>query len=169
MKPCEDRQQSLLLDIYDELTPGERAAWERHLEVCEGCRQERNRLMELLEGVRAAMPSPTLSPEKARAMTRAITERLRGTKEQRWWERRWVWFPNRLVPALAALCLVVAAFVWFSVRDQQRPSALREARVPGSEPQILAQDLDIIKNLELLEEMDVLEKLVRVVDEKNTL
>ena len=33
-----------------------------------------------------------------------------------------------------------------------------------SEEQILVKDLDIIKNLELLEEMDTLQKLVHVVD-----
>ena len=33
-----------------------------------------------------------------------------------------------------------------------------------SEEQILVMDLDIIENLELLEEMDILRKLVHVVD-----
>ena len=45
MKPCSDYQEMLLLDVYGELNPAERRAWENHLSTCEHCRKEKEQLV----------------------------------------------------------------------------------------------------------------------------
>ena len=169
MKPCQDHQETLLLDVYCELAPGEREAWEKHLEACEGCRHERERLNQFLQQMNEAMPTPSLSPEKAEALADSIIKDLQREKEERWWQGRLWGFPNRLVPAIAAACLMILAFAWFGTREVETPSAFRTGRSLTSEQQMIAKDLEVIRNLELLEEMEVLGKLVQVVDERNSL
>lgn len=165
MKPCPDHKETLWLDVYGELDPNERPAWEKHLETCEGCRQERKQLLRLLETVKAAMPSPALSREKARALVSSITRKLRGEREETWWQKRLIGIPHRLIPALAAASILIVAFGWFSMKGLRSPSSMRSISNLQSEEQILVKDLDIIKNLELLEEMDTLQKLVQAVDQ----
>ena len=58
MKACPDRKKTLWLDVYGELDPNDRIAWEKHLEGCEGCRLKRQQLLQLLGKVRAAMTMP---------------------------------------------------------------------------------------------------------------
>ena len=169
MKFCQDRQETMLLDVHDELAPHERSAWEAHLEVCEGCRQERDRLRQLLQCMKEVMPSPNLSPEKAAALADSLLEALKEERGRRWWQGK-VWgFPNRLIPAFASVCLAIVVFAWFGMREVESPPRFQAKTDLYSEHQMIAKDLDVIRNLELLEEMEVLEKLVRVVDERNSI
>lgn len=164
MKPCPDHKETLWLDVYGELDPNERPAWEKHLETCEGCRQERAQLFRLLQTMKVNMPSPELPPEKAEALARSITRNLRCAREETWWQK-WLWGrPNRLIPALTAACILIVALGWFSLQGLRTPSSMRSISNLKSEEQILVKDSDIIKNLELLEEMDTLRKLVQLVD-----
>ncbi|MFB0505384.1 MAG: anti-sigma factor [Thermodesulfobacteriota bacterium] len=164
MKLCPDHKETLWLDVYGELDPNERPAWEKHLETCEGCRQERTQLFRLLQAVKVNMPSPELSREKTNALARSITRKLRDEREETWW-RKWLWGrPNRLVPALAAASILIVAFGWFSMKGFRSSFSIRSLSNLKSEEQVLVKDLDIVKNLELLEEMDTLRKLVQVVD-----
>ena len=165
MKPCPDHKETLWLDVYGELDPNERPAWEKHLETCEGCRQERKQLVRLLQTVKGTMPSPTLSREEAEALAGSITRKLRGEREETWWRKR-VWgIPNRLVPVLAAASILIVALGWFSMKGLRSPSSIGSISHLKTEEQVLVKDLDIIKDLEFLEEMDTLQKLVQVVDQ----
>ncbi|NIS61451.1 MAG: hypothetical protein GTO13_12350 [Proteobacteria bacterium] len=164
MKSCSDHQETLWLDVYGELDPNEHPAWKKHLETCEGCRQERAQLFRLLQTVKVNMPSPELSREKAEALVRSITRKLRCAREETWWQK-WLWGrPNRLIPALAAASILIVAFGWFSIKGFRSPFSMSSLSNLKSEKRILVKDLDIVKNLELLEEMDTLRKLVQVVD-----
>ena len=165
MKPCPDHNETLLLDVYGELDPNERPAWEKHLETCEGCRQERRQLLHLFQTVKVNMPSPALSREKAGALVRSITRKLREEREEKWWRKRLWGIPNRFIPAMAAVCILIVVFSWFSMKGPRNPSSMRSISNLKSEEQILVKNLDIIQNLELLEEMDTLQKLVQVVDQ----
>ncbi len=169
MKPCQDFQETLLLDVYGELAPPAREAWERHLGVCEGCRGERERLHQFLRQLKEAMPAPSLTREKARALADSILKELETEGEKKWWKGRFWRFPNRLVPAIAAVCLVILVFGWLSMRKAKTLPFFQAGTNLNSEQQMIAKDLEVIRNLELLEEMEVLEKLVRVVDERNAL
>ena len=169
MKACQDHQETLLLDVYGELAPAERETWERHLAGCEGCRQERERLRGLLLQLKEAMPTPSLSPEKARALADSVLKERQREGEKRWWKGRLWGSPHRFVPAIAGVCLMFLVFGWFSLRGIKTPSIFQTGKDLHPEQQMIARDLEVIRNLELLEEMEVLEKLVRVVDERNSL
>jgi hypothetical protein len=119
--------------------------------------------------MKEVMPAPSLAPEKAGALADSIIKDLQREKEERWWQGRLWGFPNRFVPAIAAACLMILAFGWFSTREVETPSTFQTGRSLTSEQQMIAKDLEVIRNLELLEEMEMLEKLVRVVDERNSL
>lgn len=164
MKPCSDHKETLWLDVYGELDPNEHPAWEKHLEACEGCRQERAQLFRLLQTVKVNMPSPEFPPEKAETLVRSITRKLRCAREETWWQK-WLWGrPHRLIPALAAASILIVALGWFSMKGFRNPSSVRSMAGLKSKKQVFVKDVDIIKNLELLEEMDTLRKLVQVVD-----
>ncbi|HSN22743.1 MAG TPA: hypothetical protein VLS45_01015, partial [Methylomicrobium sp.] len=69
----------------------------------------------------------------------------------------------RLIPALAAACVLiitVMAGYWF------QDSFFGAGRVfdLASEPQLEAPDLDVVKHLDLLRDMDTIEKLIQIVD-----
>jgi anti-sigma factor RsiW len=167
MKACPNHQETLWLDVYGELDPIERSAWERHLETCTGCREERQRLLGLLDLVRDEMDPPLLSPKKARALSWSIK---RGLREQRattrWWKGL-LGMPNRLIPALAAVSLVIVALGWFAINKVQSPSSFQNLSGLKSEEQMIVKDLEVIDNLDFLEEMDTLRKLVQVVDNRD--
>lgn len=169
MKACQDHQETLLLDVYGELTPTEREAWERHLKECQDCSRERERLHQLLLQLKEATPASYLSAEKAGALTEAILKARQKEGERRWWKGKLWAFPYRFVPAIAAVCLMIMVFGWFGLREIKTPSSFQTGGNLYSEQQMIARDLEVIRNLELLEEMEVLEKLVSVVDERNSL
>jgi anti-sigma factor RsiW len=164
MKACPDCQETLLLDVYGELNSKNRPAWERHLETCAGCSKERRRLLDLLQLVRKEMRPPQLSPEKAHALTWSIKRGLRD--QPTWWERLWD-VPNRFIPALAAASLLIVALGWFSISKLQGPSSFQNLSTLKPEEKMIVKDLEVINNLDLLEEMDTLQKLVQVVDNRD--
>lgn len=166
MKACPNHQETLWLDVYGELDPVKRSVWERHLETCTGCREERQRLLGLLDLVRDEMAPPQLSSKKASALSWSIK---RGLREQRmtWWRKRLLGMPNRLIPALAAVSLLIVALGWFAINKVQSPSSLQNLSGLKSEEQMIVKDLEVIDNLDFLEEMDTLRKLVQVVDNRD--
>ena len=75
--------------------------------------------------------------------------------------------PNRLIPALAAASLLIVAVGWFAINKVQSPSSLQNFSGLKSEEQVIIKDLEVIDNLDFLEEMDTLRKLVQVVDNRD--
>jgi len=132
--------------------------------MCEGCRQERKQLLDLLQTVKATLPSPTLSHEDGRTLANSIIRRVREEREGTWLGKRLFGSPFRLIPSLAAASILVVVFGWFGLKGLRSPSSIPTISNLKVEEHILVEDLDIIENLELLEEMDVLHKLVHVVD-----
>jgi predicted anti-sigma-YlaC factor YlaD len=167
MKACQNHQETLWLDVYGELDPIERSAWERHLETCTGCREERQRLLGLFDLVREETDPPQLSPKKTRALSwsikRGLREQLANTK---WWKGL-LDMPNRLIPALTAVSLLIVALGWFAINKVQSPSSLQNLSSLKSEEQMIVKDLEVIDNMDFLEEMDTLRKLVQVVDNRD--
>ena len=164
MKACPDHKETLWLDVYGELGPHERPAWEKHLETCEGCRREREQMALVLQRVKASMPSPALSREEADALASSLARKLKEEREETWWRKRPFGMPHRFIPALAAACALIVALGWFGMKGLRSPFSMRSISHLNSEEQVLARDLDVVKNLELLEEMDTLQKLVQLVD-----
>jgi hypothetical protein len=124
----------------------------------------------LLERVKEAMPSPALSHDKAEGLLAGITRELNGGLRQPWWQKTVFGLPNRFIPALAMACLLIVAFGWFTIKGFRHHSNVQTTPVLKAEEQmIIKKDLDVIANLELLEELDALQKLLRVVDQRDTI
>lgn len=165
MKACFGRQEALLLDVYGELPAGDRPAWESHLEGCAGCREERQRLVQMLLAARKAMPAPGVLPQETKALQECITRRWTAARSTRWWHGLFLAMPLRPVPALVVGCLLLAAVGWFGLRGFQ--TRLLNGPVAKTPEQVMVTDLEILENLDLLEEMDDVEKVVRVVDQRD--
>jgi hypothetical protein len=166
MKACPNHQETLWLDVYGELKPDERSAWQQHLESCSACREERQRLLGLIERLKEEMTPPELSPEKANALSWSIKRALRNQKAGSRSRLRTWGMPSRLIPALAAACFMIIVLGWFGIDKFQGPFKTRNLSGLNSQEQMIVKDLEIIKNLEFLEEMDTVQKLVRVVDHR---
>ena len=163
MKNCPDFQETLLSELYGELDPKDRQAWEEHLAGCAVCREERERMRYLMERVKEELSLTGLSRAKSSALSRSIQRRLRAEGVGLPWWRRFIETPRRFVPAAAAAMLLAVAVTWFS---QGNPI---NGVHPDTENKMAITDGEVISHLEFLEEMDTLQKLVQVLDEKETL
>jgi hypothetical protein len=164
MKPCSDYQEMLLLDVYGELNPAERRVWEDHFNTCEHCRKEKEQLLRLLQTIKTALPDPTLSPDEIAEHVRSIQWKLREEANLPWWRKVRFHLPYRLVPALTTACLLLIIASWFGVKEFKKAGIIFPSLRSFSEEQINRDDLEVVKNLDFLKEMDDLEKLVKVLD-----
>jgi anti-sigma factor RsiW len=165
MKACADREETLFLDVYGELSPGDRPAWERHLKTCSACRGERQRLVQVLKAAGEAMPAPAILPEETNALQQSLIRSWMGERSRPWWHGLFLGIPLRPLPALATACLVLVAMGWFALQWVQTRSLTRT--VPEPQEQIMVSNLEVLENLDLLEEMDDIEKVVRIVDQRD--
>jgi anti-sigma factor RsiW len=169
MEPCQGYKEKLMLDVYGELNEKERFALERHLKNCEGCRRERERVSLFLERMKESMPAPEVSPAQSRELTNAIMRKLEEKSEKSWWKKWDLTAGYRLIPALAAACLIIVALAWFSLKVLNESPSSQPILGKNGEVSLITEDREVIENLEFLEEMDVLDKLVERVDDRNVL
>ncbi len=165
MKHCSDKQETLWLDVYGELTQKERPDWEKHLKTCRGCSLEREVLLRLLENVKETLPAASLSHKDVKELQNAIFGKLRGNTDKKWLRKPFIGGYVKPIHALAACCLLIVAFGWFGLKGLQPTTAVRTVSDRGVEEHLIAKDLDLLENLELLEEMDTLEKLGKVMSQ----
>jgi anti-sigma factor RsiW len=159
MQACRNQNEILMLDVLGELNdPRMRRDWENHLKACDGCRRERAAMRALFGRVKQAGRPPELSAEHADVMAKTIGWKLRNERLKPLPDsppRRF-----RFMPALAAACAImvaVAAGYYFQERAPDREMAMSAEFVP-------MEDLEVIKHLDLLREMETIEKLMHVVD-----
>jgi hypothetical protein len=156
---CRNQNETLMLDVLGELhDPSVRRMWEEHLSACGGCRRERARMLQLLGKVREAGMPPELPAARADSMAAAVGWRLRNERLVRSEKtgRRF-----RLVPALAAGCaLMLMVFVGYRLQDR----LLGPEGESDMTAELQPQDFEVIKLLDLLMDMDTIEKLIHVVD-----
>jgi anti-sigma factor RsiW len=168
MKACPDRQDTLMLDVYNELRPEERSAWQRHLASCRACREERERLAGLLNRVQAAAAVPRLSSAAAESLTRAVIRDLEAGRKPR---RRFFGLTITTLPALAAAALTFFVVGWFGVHKlTQKPQEIASTpsrALMAREENVIVQNIELMENLDLLQDIEVVEKLVRVVDQRD--
>jgi hypothetical protein len=160
MQACRNHNETLMLDVLNELADSRvRRDWEGHLASCPGCRSERERMLHLLGQVRASGSPPELSDAAAQRMASAVSRQIRNRPGR----GSWSGWSIRLVPALAAACLLIITVIagyWF------QGSFFGAGKVAdlASAPQLEAPDLEVVKHLDLLREMDTIEKLIQIVD-----
>jgi hypothetical protein len=160
MQACRHLNEVLMLDVLGELNdPQTRRDWEEHLKACDGCRLERSRTLGLLGQVKRAATPPELPARQADAMAQAIGWRLRNERLAPAPEtgRRF-----RLAPVLATAGAIIVLVVGGYVLQQRLSERGNEMGMTAD--LMPPQDLEIIKNLDLLKDMDTIEKLMHVVD-----
>ena len=168
MEACPEYRETLWLDVHGELKAGERREWEEHLQECDGCRKERTRLARLLDKTRDSLRPEDYSPEESARLSEAIlrkTARDRG----RWWRIFDPLLPGGPKPAyaLVAVCLAVLAFGWFRWEPGRNQAPLRTASGTGKENVSQVGEAEMLQNLGLLEELEVIEKVVKLVDRRD--
>lgn len=167
MSACEDQKSIIMLDVYGELKDEERARLEQHLEICEGCRKEKRHMLQVIGQIKATMESRELSATDAKKMMNTITLKLNRARNLKWWSQIFTYSPSRLIPAVAAasILIVIASILGYNrflANNQFQPTASIQTE------QLSAQDFEIIQNLDLLRDMEALQKLVQAVDQSPT-
>lgn len=164
MQACEHQKENLTLYVYGELDPVAGRKVENHLENCEGCRHEYQRLSTILAKVRQASVAPQLTPWEARAMAANISRTLKAGPGRTGWRQYLDFMPSRLIPAAAmAAALVIAVAVVGYLNLNKTPGLAPVSLNQNEEIMLSDTDLEILDNLELLKEMDAIQKLSRVV------
>ena len=164
MQACEHLKENLTLYVYGELDPVTDQKVENHLKTCEGCRQEHERLSTILTRVKEASMSPQLSPLEARAMATEISRTLKAGTRRTWWRQYLEFMPSRLIPsaAMAGVLIITVAVVGY-LNLNKTPGIAPVSLNQNEELMLSDKDLEILDNLELLKEMDAIQKLSRAV------
>jgi hypothetical protein len=167
MMACKDYHESLMLDVMGEPDPENREPWENHLDGCGACRSERTRLIRLMEEMRKSANPPELPEADVDRFAQHISWRLRNEKIQAGLKQQPRATVLRRIPAMAALCLLLAfgAVLWYRAGDRFfQPGPVDDQRAEIALPK---QDLDVIKNLDMLRDMETIRALVQTIDQPN--
>jgi hypothetical protein len=168
MEACHDQRENILLYAYGELDSNSGKEVEKHLENCESCHNEYQRLSALLGKIRETVKSPVLSPQQVKSLVTNIKWKLKNRRRTEWWRRYLQMKPLRLVPAVSVACiLIITAGIIGYVKMNETNGLQPFADNQGEELMLSDGDLEIVNNLELLKELDAIQKLSRVVDLNN--
>jgi hypothetical protein len=168
MMACKDYHESLILDVMGEPDPKNRNLLENHLDGCRACRTERTRLIRLLETMRNSANPPELSETEVDRFAQGISWRLKNQKIQAGLKQQPQTTVVRRIPAMVALSLLLAfgAVLWYRAGDRFFQSVQTDEQ--RAEMTLPKQDLDVIRNLDMLKDMDTIQTLVRTIDQPNT-
>jgi hypothetical protein len=166
MKACHHHKETIMLDIYGELGTEARRRLENHLATCEACRREYRHLENMIANLKTTMDPARLSSDEVARLTATVNSRLQKERNKKWWRPNMAAYrPARLIPALATACIIiVVSAIWiyssfFNTNEFQPTASIREE-------QLMVNDLEIIENLDLLKEMEAIQKLVKAVDKQ---
>lgn len=174
MSGCEKYQKLIYEEAVGEISQSNKTALYGHLAVCQECRREREAVVSLNQAFLKQSRKISLAPAAAASMRAEILGRMAvpETKRSLWSRVRSKVVLKGLVPALAAACLVfILLGKWGFQEERQgghRPQ-LNKSQNIISEAKISPEELDIINNLELLDQLDTVKLLVKVVDNKDTI
>ncbi len=134
--------EDLLLYYYGELVGQRRRELAEHLDACESCSKEWQRLQRILDGM--TLPTIELGSVEIQRFAARVAERAQRPGRSKFW----LW--GGVLTASVVLALTLMA----------RPPGI----VPGQGTSLVAdaamvQDLDLLQNMELLEELDLLQGL----------
>ncbi len=161
MQACQGHQHTLWLDVYGELTPQQGRDWENHLKTCAPCRAERQRMRDLVSEMKqAAQPLQMTASETESLISRIVRKQSR---------RRW-WFPNtdrpieRWIPGFATATVLLVALGILAYRWLLPSNGVQPLVLDPVQNQMIARDFEVIQNLDMLKDMDALQKLIKIVD-----
>ena len=164
MSMCPHHQKTLWLDVYDELGPTERYHWEAHLDTCAGCRAEKSTLVQMMATMRDNMtvpPTAALSPERLKQLSDETSVSIFTV---RWWREALFNYRFKLIPAMATfglLLFVAGVFNYNRIQNPGNPAANAGHTVSNK---VAASEMDILQHLELLEDMETVQRLIHMVE-----
>ena len=165
MQTCEHLKENLTLYVYGELDPVTGRKVENHLENCEGCSQEHRRLLSMLEKVKETKETPGLSPREVKVLVADISRKLNIKQTLPWWRQYLNFRSPRLIPAVATAAVLIITVAIIGYVNLNETNGIAPVSLNQNEELMLSdKDLEILDNLELLREMDAIQKLSRVVD-----
>ena len=168
MSTCTDRNESLLLHLYGELGDVEHSELDEHLIICEDCRQEKERL-ETLIGLfkEESVPSP-LTMAESTALVNGVNRKLTSRRFARDWFGFILNKRNLWLPAAATACLLIMLTTYIGYERFNISKNLVTPKLDISK-QLPENEIEIIQNLDLLKNLDTLEKISQVVKDPSDL
>lgn len=170
MKGCPEYEEFLLLDIHQELDTSSRARWMTHLASCPACKEEALRMRQVVGKVKEHLTPPPLALNAQEGLVRAVCKSVNadGRVVWSWWSLAWAWFsrPWRFSTALVTVCVFAALISLFTLGNFQE-LLYRNGSSGQEAPQGLAsEEVEIIQNLDLLKQLDSLQRLVQTLDDE---
>jgi len=169
MRVCSEYKELIYMDVLGELPQRHKKRLQGHLRGCDVCRREKERLEVVLSRVKGEVGKVSLSPFEADVMRQKISREL-NHRQRRFSPKAIVSGRIRiLLPVAAAACLFLVSFV--GIRQWRHGdffnSATNNHMTVGHQAKL--EEKEIIENLDLLEQMDTLRALVKVVDNKDVI
>ena len=165
MEACEHLKENLTLYVHGALDPDTGQEVKDHLELCAGCRLEWQRLSAMLEKLKDCSAVPELSTREVKSLVADITRKLNIKQKQPWWRQYPDFRSSRLIPAVATACILIITAAIIGYVNLNETNGIAPVSLNQNEELMLSdKDLELLDNLELLKEMDAIQKLSRVVD-----
>jgi len=161
MAVCSKMKRDLLLYIHGALDDRDRAELESHLRECKDCRDERARLTALLGRIRETSQPQELSASETDEIVSGVHRRLKA-KPAGWLKHVFSGSHFPLIPVAAAACMavIVSLFAYQTFNTERRLGNPAQ-----QQQQLTQQEVEIIRHLDLLRNMDTIQRLVQIVDE----
>jgi len=157
MKECiytsEKRDELIIMPRIGELPSEAKASLLKHIESCEACRERFAQIARFDKELKTlAEPEPLTIWEIAR-----ITNAIHRSKQSS------IFSKAILKPLAVGLCAIIITFAGWWKFHQHSTSPLQITSV--QEEVISQDDLNVIAHLDMLEELDDIEKLTKILDE----
>lgn len=156
------------MDIHGELGLDDRRAWEGHLANCDACRKEKILAIRMMGNIKETLKPRPLSPAALNVIVDRIAEKSRkkGGPSPAPESRRLL--PRVVFPAFAAACLMLVVMGVFSMKRLVPDSSRTSIPVANLNETLQEDDIEVIKNIELLEEFETIQQLVQLMEDQNT-
>ncbi len=154
-----------MLDIFGELNQNLKADWEQHMENCPGCRAEKDAIARTLEVTKTALDAPVLGEFEAAAMRNRVIRELTAAPKNLLERKRPFFFSRAFIPVLTSACVLLIALGFMASKFLTGPEINMGTQLAASQEHYQSDDIDIINNMDLLRDLDALDKLSKVIDQ----
>lgn len=168
MTICREHEMSFWMDIHGELDPENLRVWEKHLSVCEACREEKVFAQQWMGQVKKALTLPALSDTALSAVVDRIAKTSLKQKASRPAPKH-RWFVRGIVfPAFVTTCLLLIAIGFFSFNAFIPDAGQPGIPVANLKEELQKDDIEVIENMELLEEFETIQQLVQAMEDPHS-
>ena len=164
MSACLNKEKILLLDVHGDLDAQERAAWEKHLQTCDGCLDEKKRTLQLLANIKQTNVLPVFNSKADDIFTRNLMNKLHKEKMSRKKQIKWPKWPFWPLPAMISTCIIILVIGTYSFKMLRMTSENHYQEDSNLAGRISTEELEIITNFDMLNDMDSIKKIVELVD-----